>query len=447
MSYFGSAAAALEIAFAGLMAQVTENGFNFDREGGQRLSADLEAQERGLADTIQHLLPPKRVETIFIPKRNNKIKGYVKGEPVVKVTYEPFNPNSAAQIIDRVFVPNNHVVTVFTDGGNPSTKAEVLATLSYPEAIPIAAIKLCSKIQTMLTGEKGWLNTVSDNGRIHTSYNTLGTVTGRCSHSPNIAQVPKVRKDNNKQILYGSAGRWGFECRSLFIAPPGWHLVGIDMSGLELRMLAHYLAPWDNGAYALVVTEQDPHAVNAAAIGGSTTREQSKTFIYAMIYGGGDYKLGTIIEPDLDDEFSVKWLGQAAKEQLISNITGFKDLFRWLDGTNGDYIQGLDGRMFYVRKKFARLNTLLQGGGSIVCKKWALLTEAMLQELGLHHGQDYQICCHVHDEMVIAARSLEIAEIIAEVGVAMCREAGRSYNLQCPLDGEAKIGRTWANVH
>jgi DNA polymerase-1 len=447
MPYIGSGAAAMEIDIAGLLAGVTDTGFTFDIAGGQRLALDLEEQGRVLADDIQRLLPPKRIETIFIPKRNNKTKGYVAGEPVIRVSHEPFNPNSNLQIIDRVFVANGYVPKVFTESGAPSTKAEVLASLPYPEAQVISACKVADKIHTMLVGEKGWLSIVGEDGRIRTSYSTLGTVTGRCSHSPNIAQVPKVRRDINKQILYGAAGRFGFECRSLFIAPPGWHLVGIDQSGLQLRVLAHYLAAWDNGTYALIVCDEDPHAANAAALGTTTTREQAKTFVYAMIYGGGSHKLGSIIQPDEDDEFTVCWIGQVAKDQLINGITGFKDLFRWLDSTNGDYIQGLDGRMLYVRKAYARLNTLLQAGGAILCKRWVLLVDAMLREIGLDPVADYQIVAFVHDELCIAARTLEISEIIAEVGVRMCAEAGRFYNLQCPLTGEAKIGRTWAEIH
>jgi DNA polymerase-1 len=441
--YFGSAPAEMEIDFAALMAEVTDIGFPFNVPAAQSLLVQLNEASREQADEMQRLMPPKIIETTFVPKRDNRTLGRIKGVPEIKRTEVPFNPNSSQQIRERL-LERGAVLTVLTDSGEFSTKAEVLSTIDLPEARAIMAYKITDKVRTMLTGEKGWLTQVGADGRLHTSYRTLGTVTGRCAHSPNIAQVVRVKKDANKQVLRGAAGGWGWECRSLFGPPEGWWQVGIDQSGLELRCLAHYLAQWDGGAYALIACDK-PHDVNASIL--SATREQSKRFVYAMIYGAGHRKLGSIIEPDLDDEFSIRWIGQAAKQQLIDGIPGFGDLFRWLDGTNSDYIEGLDGRMLFVRKKFARLNTLLQAAGAIICKRWALLIHQTLQGFGLHHGRDYLIMASIHDELQIAARTHELAEIIGEVGVLMAAEAGRYYDMACPLDGEFKIGRTWAMCH
>jgi DNA polymerase-1 len=443
LSYFGSAAAEMEIDFACLMAEVCDFGFSFDITAARSLLVQLNDSSREQADEMQRLMPPKVIESTFVPRRDNKNLGRIKGVPEIKRTEVPFNPNSPQQVRERL-LERGAVLTALTDSGEFSTKAEVLSTLDLPEARAIAQFKITDKVRSMLTGEKGWMTQVHANGRLHTSYRTLGCVTGRCAHSPNIAQVVRVKKDANKQVLRGASGGWGWECRSLFGPPAGWWQVGIDQSGLELRCLAHYLAPWDHGQYAQIACD-NPHDVNASIL--SATREQSKRFVYAMIYGAGYHKLGSIIEPDLTDEFSVKWIGQAAKQQLIDGIGGMSDLFRWLDATNGDYIQGLDGRPIFVRKKFARLNCLLQSAGAILCKRWALLTHEALQGFGLHHGRDYMIMAHIHDEMQIAAPTRELAEIIGEVGTLMAAEAGRYYGLRCPLDGEYKVGRTWAECH
>jgi DNA polymerase-1 len=158
----------------------------------------------------------------------------------------------------------------------------VLATLPYPEAKLISASKTIAKRLTMLsTGPKSWMNMASDDGRLHTEYSTLGTVTGRSTHSPNIAQVPSRRNDKDGTVLVGIDGGYGHECRSLFGPAPGWLLVGADMAGLELRCLAHYLYPYDGGAYAAIVCHGDPHTANQLA-SGVETRAIAKRLIYVF---------------------------------------------------------------------------------------------------------------------------------------------------------------------
>jgi DNA polymerase I-like protein with 3'-5' exonuclease and polymerase domains len=297
----------------------------------------------------------------------------------------------------------------------------------------------------MLSGEKGWLSVVDDDDRLRTEYHTLGTVTGRCSHSPNIAQVPRVQKAKDGSIPTGAAGGWGFECRSLFTAPKNWLLVGADMAGLELRCLAHCLAAFDGGAYATIVCDGDPHSATQAAT-GLASREKAKTLGYAILYGAGDLRAGRIVDPDEMDEYAVRTIGREVKQALISGIAGFADLFAWIDRQAQLY--GLDGRPLFVRKKHVALNTLLQSAGAVACKRWLLLIDAALQAQGLCPNEaDYEFLIWCHDEVQIAARNQEIAEIIA----VTCREqavrAGEFYNMQCPLAGDCKIGLNWAMTH
>ena len=127
------------------------------------------------------------------------------------------------------------------------------------------------RLGQLAEGKNGWLKLVKD-GRIHGRVNTNGAVTGRCTHSlPNLAQVPACR------VPYGE------ECRALFIAKKGYSLVGVDASGLELRMLAHYLSSWDGGEYAKNILEGDIHTVNQKAA-KLETRDQAKTFILSLIH-------------------------------------------------------------------------------------------------------------------------------------------------------------------
>ncbi len=426
--------------------EMTENGFRVDVTAAQTLLGDLEQRGGEVAAELQVALPPQWVETTITPKRDNKTRGYIKGVPFTKRKLIPFNPASGAQFAARMMALYAWQPRVLTDTGAPCTNAKVLGTLPYREAKVLLAYKTIAKRQTMLTGERGLLNTVGGDGYLHTEYFTLGTVTGRASHSPNVAQIPKVHSSKQHGVLKGVAGAWGFEFRSLFLPPPGWLLVGADMAGLELRNLAHYLSPYDNGQYSRLVCDGDVHTANQMAA-GLDSRDTAKTLAYAVLYGAGDYRAGIIVDPDEDDEYMVRAIGQAAKEGLISGICGFQDLFRWVDSFGGNEIPGLDGRPLFARKKHTRLNTLLQACGAILCKRWLLLIAAELDRLGLYAGHDFCFAAWIHDEVQIAVRTQEIAEIVRNVCIAMAVEAGRYYTLQCPTAGSAKIGANWAETH
>jgi DNA polymerase I len=423
---------------------MTAAGVPFDQSVAQDLYCAMEIEISRLAEELQRQMPPSVVTEMFIPKRDNETKGYVKGVPFPKRRVVQFNPNSTKQIVER-FMAMGWQPSVFTDAGEPSAAAAVLATLPYDEAKTLTAYRTTDKRMGMLSGEKGWLSVVDEDDRLRTEYHTLGTVTGRCAHSPNIAQVPRVQKGKDGSILMGPAGGWGFECRSLFSAPRDWLLVGADMAGLELRCLAHCLAPFDSGAYARIVCDGDPHSATQAAT-GLASREKAKTLGYAVLYGAGDLRAGRIVDPDETDEYAVRAIGREVKQALISGIAGFADLFAWID--RQDKLYGLDGRPLFVRKKHVALNTLLQNAGAVACKAWLLLIDAALQAQGLRPCEgDYEFLIWCHDEVQIAARNQEIAEIIA----ATCREqamrAGEFYNMQCPLAGDCKIGLNWAMTH
>jgi DNA polymerase I-like protein with 3'-5' exonuclease and polymerase domains len=424
--------------------RITAAGVPFNRAVAQDLYRTMEAATSDLAKELQRQMPPHVVTQMFTPKKDNRTKGYVKGVPFPKRQIVPFNPNSSKQIVER-FMAMGWQPSVFTDTGEPSAAAAVLAALPYAEARTLTAYRTTDKRMGMLSGEKGWLTVVDDDNRLRTNYYVSGTVTGRCSHSPNIAQVPRVQKAKDGSILVGAAGGWGFECRSLFTAPRDWLLVGADMAGLELRCLAHCLAPFDVGAYAAIVCDGDPHSATQTAT-GLASRETAKTLSYAVLYGAGDLRAGRIVDPDEADEYTVRTIGREVKQALISGIAGFADLFAWIDRQNQLY--GLDGRPLFVRKKHVALNTLLQNAGAVACKRWLLMIDAALQAQGLRPcEEDYEFLIWCHDEVQIAARNQEIAEIIA----ATCREqatnAGEFYNMQCPLAGDCKIGLNWAMTH
>lgn len=437
----------LELDVAYLCERLQRTGVPFDVPQAQALLAQLQTDADRYASDLQTAFPPQLVEEVFIPKRNNQTKGYQAGVPFIKRKLQAFNPGSHPQVVERLIARHGWQPTVLSAGGAPSVKTAVLETLAFPEAETLIRHRTVDKRISMMTGDNGWLTLFDQSdSRLHTQYFSHGTITGRATHKPNISQVPRVLLDADKQPLIGAAGRYGYECRSLFGPRPGWLMVGADMAGLELGCLAHYLAAYDGGSYAQTVTAGDPHALTQSAT-GLTSRDRAKRLIYATIYGCGALTAGGIVEPDESDQYVVREIGAAARTALIDGIAGFGALFRWLDSFNSNFIPGLDGRQLQVRKKFAALNTLLQSTGAILCKRWLVLCEQAIQQAGLVHGVDYEFLIYNHDEQQWGARSVEIAEQIGQIAVEQAVAAGVHYDFACPTAGTSKIGKNWAETH
>ena len=161
---------------------------------------------------------------------------------------------------------------LYTDNGQPKVDETVLSSLDYPHAKLLSEYLMIQKrIGQLAEGNRAWLK-LERGGKIHGRVNTMGAVTSRCTHSnPNIAQVPSV------------SAPYGTECRTLFHAPRDSLLVGVDVSGLELRCLAHYMFPYDNGQYATELLEGDIHTVNQVAA-GLESRAQATTSIYGFLF-------------------------------------------------------------------------------------------------------------------------------------------------------------------
>lgn len=291
----------IEHRFADIIARQERNGFSFNEGAAHQLYAQLVGKRLEIGAKLRAVFPPQEVTETFIPKVNSKPRGYVKGVPFTKRKMVDFNPSSR-QMIGARLMALGWSPSEYTPSGQPKIDEKILSKLPWPEAAVLAEHFLIEKrIGQIAEGDQAWLRLVRK-GRIHGSVNTNGAVTGRCTHSnPNVAQVPKC----------GSP--YGHECRALFSARKGWRLVGIDLAGVELRCLAHYMSRFDGGAYGRAVVEgkeangDDVHSLNCIAMGldpkgiyvaegkTQTGRNLAKTFIYAFLYGAGDEKLGTIV--------------------------------------------------------------------------------------------------------------------------------------------------------
>ena len=416
-------------------------GIPFDVDACLDLVDSLRAKEAELEAHLKEIFPPNKIESIFVPKVNNSKRGYVKGQPFTKVTYQEFNPGSRTQIVDRLQQKYGWVPEKTTEKGNPTLDDDVLDALPYPEAKPLAEYMLIKKrLGQIADGNNAWLKLVNnEDGRMHGDLITNGCITGRASHrNPNMAQVP------------AGYSPYGHECRSLFHAPDGWDLIGIDAKALELRCLAGYLAIWDDGEYSAMVTnpEVDIHIYNQKMF-GVDTRDIAKRLLYGVLYGAGALKAGTIIDPNEKDEVVLRKLGSTAINSFMDGVPALRKLKQLIDETIGlrGYLIGLDRRTLHCRSAFKGLNVLLQASGAAIMKQVVITTHNNIeQNLGLVHGKDWEQLLFVHDEIQVACDPRH-TELIKEQALAAFPQAQQFFGFRCPIEGDAKVGCTWADTH
>jgi DNA polymerase I len=434
------AALKLEHDFALAIEKQIRSGFPFDVDACLDLVDDLRTKQATLEADLKELFPPKKIETIFVPKVNNASRGYVKGQPFTKVMHEEFNPGSRQQIVDRLQTKYGWVPEKSTEKGNPSVDDDVLSALPYPEAKPLAEYMLIKKrLGQIADGNNAWLKLVNDEtGCMHGDVVTNGCITGRCAHrNPNMGQVP------------AGYSEYGKECRGLFHAPDGWTLIGVDAKALELRCLAGYLAHWDDGEYARVVTDEsiDIHTYNQEMF-GVATRDIAKRLLYGLLYGCGALKAGTIIDPNEKDELVLRKLGSTAMNSFMQGIPALKALKDRIahNIAKREYLIGLDGRPLFCRSDFKGLNVLLQSSGALIMKQVVIELHNKMYDLGYIYGHDWQQHAFVHDEVEVSCRP-ELTEEIKQIALTCFNNAGEFFGFLCRIDGDARVGHTWKEVH
>jgi len=448
---------AIEHWFAYLMRLQEKKGFAFDIGKAEKLEMKLAGVRADLLDKLQKEFPSKQEEMktpsgwsleiewedgleIISAATKTELKKELKSrnlkqtlvKDAVKLANKtktiPFNPGSRQQIAERLS-SLGYELPIEPDAKTPKVDEAVLRSIEHPFAEVLCDYLLVTKrLGQLAEGNQAWLKLQKD-GRIHGRVNTNGAVTGRCTHqNPNVAQVPACRAE------------YGEECRDLFKAGDGYKLVGCDAAGLELRMLAHYLAYYDGGEYAKTVIEGDIHTLNQKAA-GLETRDQAKTFIYAFLYGAGDAKIGEIVGGSAKE-------GQMLKRKFLSNLPALRKLQADVQQKvqRSNKLTGLDGRILPVRSPHAALNMLLQSAGA-VCMKVALIQLFnRLNQMKWQFGREYSFVANVHDEFQAEVQP-DKASVFCELAVDAIRRAGKELKLNVMLDGEAKVGETWAQTH
>jgi len=384
-----------------------ENGWLLDQRLCHILCAKFKERMNEIESDLQALFPPI-VEERWSEKTGKRLKD--------KVTV--FNVGSRQQVAERLSA-KGAVWTELTPTGKPMVDEKTLKENSHvPEAAQVLEYLLLQKRYAQVNS---WLEHVQDDGRVHGRVTTNGAVTGRMTHqNPNMAQVPSVNS------------QFGKECRDCWIVPEGRRLVGVDASGLELRMLAHYMGDEE---FTDVLLRDDIHTRNQTAA-GLATRPQAKTFIYAFLYGAGDAKLGSIVGGTAKD-------GYTLRQRFLRNTPALEALRERVgQASRKGHLTGLDGRKLWVRSEHSALNTLLQAAGAIIMKRALVL----LDDYATQHGIDYKFVGNVHDE-IQSEVATEQAEKYGWLAVECIKAAGISFELRCPLDGEYQVGATWADTH
>ncbi len=430
----------LEHDVAKIVEQQRANGFEFDMRKAMLLvalfSEKLATVESEVHETFKprlnvQILSPQYTKTNRLAKtaKDQDDKGVrltddewvdmeLNGKPIRRETEIPFNLGSRKQIgeylVEAGWKPKNYTPT-----GQPIVDEGTLSKVKdIPEAQMIAKYLM---LQKRLAQVNSWIKAVEPDGRIRGYVNPNGAVTGRMTHShPNTAQVPST------------SSPYGAECRACWTVKSGNKLVGIDASGLELRMLAHYMNDED---YTNEILNGDIHTTNQK-LAGLESRNQAKTFIYALLYGAGDAKLGSVAKRG-------KAVGKQLRRQFLDSLPSFKQLIQRVQReSKKGFLKGLDGRKLFVRSEHAALNTLLQGAGAIVMKEALVILEHNLWLKRI----DARIVANVHDEWQIECRP-SVAEKVGELGVQAIIQAGKNLNLNCPLDGDYNIGDGWHETH
>jgi DNA polymerase I-like protein with 3'-5' exonuclease and polymerase domains len=175
-------------------------------------------------------------------------------------------------------------------------------------------------------------------------------------------------------------------------------------------MLAHYM---DDEAYTKEILEGDIHTANQHAA-GLATRAQAKTFIYAFLYGAGNAKIGSVVGGNARK-------GGELKDKFLENTPALAELREDIAMQAGSgFLDGLDGRRLRV--------------------------QAVIHLYELLEHVDFKLVAQVHDEWQIECHP-DDAEYVGKSAVQAIIQAGETFNLNCPLDGEYRIGSNWAETH
>ena len=409
----------LEHRVAEILTEQEIHGWTFDEQKGFKLESSLRS-EMEETEAILRGQYPFVAGSLFTPKRDNATQGYRAGCEIQRI--KEFNPTSRDHIAWILKTHFKVKLNKTTTTGKPIIDEITLTEINIPFSLLCAkCLTIKKKLGMISEGVNAWNRLVTTEHRIH-HHCSVSTNTFRCAHrKPNLGQVPADK-----------------EFRELFTASPGMTMVGADLSGIELRMLAHYLGRYDGGRYADILLNDDIHQVNADKIG--ITRRQVKTVTYAFLYGAGNIKLGLSYDNSLQPKEASK-KGSEIRAAYVAAIPGLSDLLAAVtDKAANGYLLACDGRRVLVDSPHKGLNYLLQCSAGIIAKRWMVIANDQLQPF--HTKQ----LAFIHDELQYECNPKYTEEVKQQLENSAVN-AGVYYKLRCPIAAEAKSGNNWSEVH
>ncbi len=478
-----------EVAVAKWCAQAELYGWPFDVRTARELLAEMEIE---LAKVRDKLLPNLGKKAIAVDKKNGEVEAkepkWVKSGAYALSTANWFGinefsgqdddrlvegPYSRIEIVD-LDINSVHDVKIFLfrNGWEPTTWNT--KHVFNPETNRTEKIQTSPKITEdslecmhgdgkmycdFLTTSsrvgilKGWLKHVDDNGNLHGSCMTIGTPSMRARHQI-IVNVP------------AADSVWGPEMRALFKCKPGWKLIGADSAGNQARGLAHYLKS-DEFTHQLL--NGDIHAFNARALDAVLTsmgvswnaylvsvgiegepdklakakRGRAKRVLYAFLFGASGGKLWSYLFDTVNEA-----KGKKLKVGFTKAVPGFDALLKKLENIFGKtkqwgngYIPGIAGNRLYCDSFHKLLVYLLQAAEKATCSAAVMLTMEGLEKAGI----PYQPCIMMHDEEDFMVPE-EHAEAAAKISKQAFIDGPKLFGVEI-MDGEAKIGNNWYEVH
>jgi DNA polymerase I-like protein with 3'-5' exonuclease and polymerase domains len=459
-------------------ARITKTLFHFLQPAGQPAAAlELEQQVTPICDAISaagipfHREAGERLRDQWEVKRAERAARIYTQFPELK------NINSKKQLtkllLSRGWIPEKFTKTTAA----PSLDAEVLESIGvlFPEFEGLSEhAVLTQRLGLLANGDKAWLKSIGEDGRIHSAIVSIGTPNHRAAHfNPNIAQVPQPKRGKP----------YATECRSLFqIISGDWVFVACDQAGLQDRAFAHYLAEFDGGTYARAfVGGLDTHWASVQALNlissettrdkqsrfHSSLREGAKSFRYGFLFGAQNERAGIIIhttvraatnvDPSCDlqqrlfggntpDKLALIRVGGEAKTRFEAATPGLRELRQSLERQveQCGWIPGLDGRRVPVGALYKVLNYAVTSAEAVICKRWLInVYDELCERFRIGWDGDFVIAAWVHDEIACCCRP-EIADEVGAIMVRWAIEAGERYGLKLPLAADYTIGRSWA---
>ena len=272
---------------------------------------------------------------------------------------------------------------------------------------------------------KGALATVRDDGRVPAEAMTCATPTARYRHMRTVCNIPRPGTP------------YGEDIRKLFIVPKDRKMLGLDLSGIEARMLAHYIMGYEGGPeLAKIIAEGDYHTYNAKNWG--VTRDKAKNGLYALMYGCFPAKLAwTLGKPKKEGKklFELFWDNNQPVRELIKNLELAYD--------HGRPIHLIDGREVDIRQKRLLLNTLLQGSAAVIFKAWMIECDRYVKDCFVNA---HQVIAY-HDELQFEVDGVTGKKRIANRLAELSTKVGKDYDTKVPIKAKYKIGNNWAETH